>query len=89
LLEVGTGLKVDLEDRLQYQLEGALNNAVGDRRDPKVAQLAAALGDRAFLDRRRPKRPGAKLLTKLVEEALHAVPLLDLIVGLPIDPGRA
>src|SRR5207249_908995 len=86
---VGTRLKVDLEDRLEHQLEGGLNNAVADRRNPEVAQLAAALGDRAFLDRQRPKRPGDKLLSKLAQEPSDALPGLDLIGGLPIDPGRA
>ena len=82
-------LKVDLEDRLQHQLEGRLNDAVANRRDPQIAQLAATLGDRAFLDRQWPERPGAKLLAKLAQESSHAPPGLDLIGGLPIDPGRA
>jgi hypothetical protein len=57
--------------------------------DTQIAQLAAALGDRALLDRKRPERPGAKLLTKLAQESLDALPGLDLVGGLPIDPGRA
>lgn len=35
-------LKVDLEDRLQHQLERGLHNPVADRRDPQATQLAAA-----------------------------------------------
>ncbi len=86
---VGARLKADLEDRLEHQLEGGLHDAVTDRRDPQIAQLAAALGDRALLDRQRPERPGAKLLTELAQEPPHTLPDLDLIGGLPIDPGRA
>ena len=86
---VGARLKVGLEDRLQHQLEGGLHDAVADRRDPQVAQPAATFGDRALLDRQRPERSCAQLLTKLIQEPLHAMPDFDLIGGLPIDPGRA
>jgi site-specific DNA recombinase len=85
---VGARLEIDLEDRLEHQLEGGLHDAVANRRDPQIAQLAATLRDRTLLDRHRPKRPRAKLLTKLAQEPLHALPDLDLIGSLPINPGR-
>jgi len=47
------------------------------------------LGDRALLVRQWPKRSGAKLLAKLAQESSDASPGLDLIGGLPVDPGRA
>jgi hypothetical protein len=65
---VGARPKVGLEDRLQHELEGGPHDAVADRRDPQLAQLAAALGDRALLDRQRPKGPRAKLLAELTQE---------------------
>jgi hypothetical protein len=54
---VGARLEVGLENRLQHQLEGGLNDSVADRRDAQPTQLAAALGDHTLLDRRRPKLP--------------------------------
>jgi hypothetical protein len=86
---VGARLEVDLEDRLQHQLEGRLNNTIPDRRNPQVAPLAATLGDHALPDRQRPEHSRAKLLAKLRQEPFDALPDLDLIGGLPIDPGRA
>jgi hypothetical protein len=71
-------LEVGLEDRLQHQLEGGLHDPVAQRRDPQPARLAAAFGDPPLLDRHRPKAPGAKLLTQLVQEPLDAQQLLDM-----------
>ena len=70
---IGARLKISLEDRLQHQLEGGLHHTITDRRDPEIAQRAATLRDRSLLDRQRPKRPSAKLLTELAQELLHAL----------------
>ena len=48
---IGAGLEVGLEDRLEHCLQGGLNNPVADCRNPEATELAAALGDHAFLDR--------------------------------------
>lgn len=77
-------LKVDLEDRLKHELQRGLHDAVAHRRDPQVAQLAATLGNRALLDRGRPKAPRPQLLTEPGQELLHAQHLLDVVGALAV-----
>jgi hypothetical protein len=84
---VGARLKVGLEDRLQNQLEGGLNDAIGHGRDPEPTAFAAALGDRPLPDRRRPVTPSLELLAQLVQEPSHAHDLLDVVAGLAVHAG--
>ena len=81
---VGAGLEVNLEDRLEHQLESGLNDTVAHRRDPQITQLTATLGDRPLLDRIRPETPGPQLLTEPGQELLDAQHLLDVVGGLAV-----
>jgi hypothetical protein len=86
---VGARLEVGLEDRLQHQLKGGLNDAIGHGRDPEATAFAAALRDRPLPDRHRPVAPTLELLAQLGEELLHAHHLLDVVARLAIHTGRA
>ena len=86
---VGARLEVDLEDRLEHQLEGGLDDAIRDRRDPEPTALAAALGNRLLPNRPRPVAARPKLLAQPGQEALDAQHLLDVVGRLAVHARRA
>jgi hypothetical protein len=85
-----TRQKVRLEDRLNDDLGGGLDNAVANRRDRQQPLLVRPAGFRYEYptSRQRSVAPVPQIRGQLVEQLGDAVPL-DVGDGLAVDAGRA
>jgi hypothetical protein len=84
---VARRVKAGLEDRLDHELEGHLNDPILKRRNPQATHPAVAFGNQSLADRQRPELSGLELAAHFPKELLHA-DLLDVAASLAVDPGR-
>ena len=86
---VGRRVEAALEDRLQDELEGHLNDPVLDRRNPQATRVAIAFGDPALADGRRPETALLQLPAQFAQEPLGAELPLDAMGGEGVHTSRA
>ncbi len=80
--------EVGLDDRLDDQLRGRLDDAIPDGGNAEHALAPLRLGDRNPPDCERAVGSLAQLCFELIEELVHPL-LADCVDGLAVDAGRA